>query len=155
MVYHKAVPSNQDGPSRAGATEGAPCVVPDREIPLIHSGNMLHSMTVTKQSGEKTMITKTRSNFVHISTVLVLGMALSSLVAPRAAAQKTPPGPSDVHVVNTATDPVPVKIDPATNTVKIDGAANTVKIDGATNTVKIDGVTNTVKAAQSGNWGVS
>jgi hypothetical protein len=63
-------------------------------------------------------------------------MALSALVAPRAAAQKAPPAPQDVHVVNASADPVPVKIDPASNTVRIDGTANGVK------------------AAQAGAWSV-
>ena len=87
-------------------------------------------------------MTKTRNNYVHLANCLALGMALSSLVATRAAAQKTPPAPQDVHVVNAAADPVPVKIDPATNTVKIDGATNTVKIDGTANKVGQAGVWN-------------
>jgi len=72
------------------------------------------------------MITKTRKNLVHTATFLVLGMALSSLDAPPAAAQ-TPKAPQDVHVVNAAADPVPVKIDGTTNTVKIDGTTNPSK----------------------------
>ena len=71
---------------------------------------------------------KTPRNFGRLATLLVLGMALISLVAPRAAAQKSA---TEVRVVNAAADPVPVKIDPATNTVKIDGTVNTVKASQA------------------------
>jgi hypothetical protein len=71
-------------------------------------------------------------------------MGIAMIATPQAIAQKTQ-GTQDVHVINLATDPVPVKIDPA---------VNTVKIDGATNTVKIDGTANTVKAGQSGPWTV-
>src|SRR6185369_1366366 len=88
-----------------------------------------------KQLWRKCMI-KTRIDSVRLANVLVLGMALSALVAPRAAAQKAPPAPQDVHVVNASADPVPVKIDPASNTVRIDGTANGVK------------------AAQAGAWSV-
>jgi hypothetical protein len=80
-------------------------------------------------------MTKTTGSFVHLATFLLLGAAVSSLAAPPAAAQKVQP-PQDVHVINAAADPVPVKIDPTTNTVKIDGA------------------TNTVKASQTGAWSV-
>jgi hypothetical protein len=83
----------------------------------------------------KRMLTKTRINLANSTTFLVLGMVLGSLDAPRAAAQQAKT-PQDVHVVNAAADPVPVKI------------------DGTTNTVKIDGTTNTVKATQTGAWSV-
>jgi hypothetical protein len=80
------------------------------------------------------MNTKTPISFINTTAFLFLGIASMSPLAPRAAAQKTPPGPQDVRVVNTAAEPVPVKI------------------DATTNTIKIDGTTNTVKAAQSGSW---
>jgi hypothetical protein len=76
------------------------------------------------------MITKTRTSLVNTTRFLLLGIALSSLHAPRAAAQQAKT-PQDVHVANMATDPVPVKIDGTTNTVKIDGTTNTVKIAGS------------------------
>src|SRR5438094_1923643 len=92
------------------------------------------------------MNTKTPISFINTAAYLFLGIASMSPLAPRAAAQKTPPAPQDVRVVNTAAEPVPVKIDATTNTVKL---------DGTTNTVKIDGTTNTVKAAQNGAWSVN
>src|SRR5437870_10935371 len=110
------------------------------------------------------MNTKTPISFINTAAYLFLGIASMSPLAPRAAAQKTPPAPQDVRVVNTAAEPVPVKIDATTNTVKLDGTTNTVKLDGTTNTVKldgttntvkIDGTTNTVKAAQNGAWSVN
>src|SRR5437870_13764235 len=84
------------------------------------------------------MNTKTPISFINTAAYLFLGIASMSPLAPRAAAQKTPPAPQDVRVVNTAAEPVPVKIDATTNTVKLDGTTNTVKLDGTTNTVKLD-----------------
>jgi len=85
----------------------------------------------------------------HFAGFLALGMAVSSLIAPRATAQpKT--APQDVHVINAATDPVPVKIDPTTNTVKIDGIANSVKsVQSGTWNVGISGTPSVVLSGAS------
>ena len=71
----------------------------------------------------------------HFAGFLALGMAVSFLAAPRAIAQQAKTA-QDVHVVNATTEPMPVKIDPTTNTIKIDAT------------------TNTVKASQYGTWNV-